>query len=195
MITIIFGGYIFLCITLYNSNFQYLKIKQLWIYEIRLTVLFYFISVFQNKHCTQIVPELTLILLIIQTLWALIRQFDRKGAVWSVSILFAIYATENIDSRREQMTDIAVNSKKRVKRVPLPPDKCVSLKNTYLLSKKKYVVGTQKNHLNETFKMIIKETDSSALKYFAYIVLVKCRWNIPTWPNVCWLGCKVSFNS
>ena len=35
---------------------------------------------------------------------------------------------QNIDSRREQMTDIAVNSKKRVqrdKRVPLPPDKCV----------------------------------------------------------------------
>ena len=144
MITIIFGGYIFLCLTLYNSNFQYLKIKQLWIYEIQLTVLFYFIFVFQNKHCTQIVPELTLILLIIQTLWALIRQFDWKGAVWSVSILFAIQATKE-HSRGEQMTDIAVNSKKRVKRVPLPPDKCVSvwlkdkcvwLKNTYLLSKK-----------------------------------------------------------
>ena len=50
------------------------------------------------------------------------------------------------------MTDIALNSKKMVKRVPLPPDKCVWLKNTYLLSKKKYVVGTQKNRLNETFK-------------------------------------------
>ena len=74
------------------------------------------------------------------------------------------------------MTDIAVNSKKRVKRVPLPSDKYVCLKNTYLLSKKKYVVGTQKNRLNETFKMIIKETDTgSALKYFAYIVLVKRR--------------------
>ena len=33
-------------------------------------------------------------------------------------------------------------------------------------------MGTQKNRLNETFKMIIKETDSSAFKYFAYIVLV-----------------------